>query len=258
MRDLASSAHPTFENGFSTSEVRTTHLLRGSVNGPCTRPHRRPRTLTGSGVTHSGIIKNRKVRHSHAQTNSRGGQCGFLPVSSGRSCGPGTVVVDGLAGARARAVLGAHAGARRDTARRGADRADPGFRAFRRGGLRDTGTGRRTRASGCRRGVSLRPQPHVCGGTGVHRRSGVTPGPVRFAAVRGGRLACRRGVRALLRGTHPYTPLWRGLRGLPARGASLVASPASLGTRRAQQTRRRVMHTPTTVIRLGAEIEKTR
>src|SRR5918997_1068044 len=194
MRDLASSAHPTFENGFSTIEVRTTHLLRGSVNGPCTRPHRRPRTLTGSGVTHSGIIMNRKVRHSHAQTNSRGGQRGFLPVSSGRSCGPGTVVVDGLAGARARAVLGAHAG----------------------------------------------------------------PGRVRSAAVRGGRLACRRGVRALLRGTHPYTPLWRGLRGLPARGASLVASPAYLGTRRAQQTRRRVMHTPTTVIRLGAETEKTR
>src|SRR5918998_4467250 len=99
----------------------------------------------------------RKVRRSHAQTNSGGGQRVVLLGGSGGGGGPDPVVVDTLAGARAPAVLGTHAGARGVIDRRGADRAGSGVRAFRRGGLRDTGTGRRARASGRRRGVSLCP-----------------------------------------------------------------------------------------------------
>src|SRR5918998_5673243 len=92
------------------------------------------------------ISMDRKVRRSYAQTNSRGGQRSVLPLSSGRGCGPDPVDMDALAGARARAVLGAHAGARRGSARRRTDRAGWGVRAFRRGRLRDTSTGRRARA----------------------------------------------------------------------------------------------------------------
>src|SRR5215210_6363697 len=98
--------------GTGLCEVRRVPLLRASVNRVCTRRHLRLRTLVGSGVAHSGILKNRKVRHSYAQTNSRGGQLSVLPGGSGRGCGPDTVVVDTLAGARTLAVLGAHASAR--------------------------------------------------------------------------------------------------------------------------------------------------
>ena len=48
------------------------------------------------------------------------------------------MVVDGLAGARASAVLGTRACVRGDTARRGTDRAGWVVRAFRCGRLRDT------------------------------------------------------------------------------------------------------------------------
>src|SRR5829696_9718984 len=179
-------------------EVLRILLLRASVNRVCTRRHLRLRTLVGSGVAHSGILKNRKVRHSYAQTNSRGGQRSVLPGGSGRGCGPDTVVVDTLAGARTLAVLGAHASARGDTARRRTYRADSGVRAFRHGGPRDTGTDRRARASGRRRGVPLRPQPYVCRRTGGHRRPGVALGPARSAAVRRSSVAARRGVRPLV------------------------------------------------------------
>jgi hypothetical protein len=182
-------------------------------------------------MRHGTILMDRKVSRSHAQTNSRGGQRGVLPLSSGRGCWPDPVGMDALAGARARAVLGAHAGARRGSARRGSDRAGWGVRAFRRGRLRDTGTGRRARASGRRRGVSICPQPHVRGGAGGHRRSGAHLGPARTATVRLCRLAGRCGVCPLLRGTHPHPTLWRGLRGLPACGACLVASPVRSGGR---------------------------
>jgi hypothetical protein len=124
-------------------------------------------------------------------------------------------------------------------------------------GLRDTGAGCRARASGRRRGVSLRPQPHVRGGTGGPCWSGAALGLARSAAVRRGRLAGRRGVRALVRGTHPHPPLRRGLRSLPARSACLVAPPASMGTRRAWRTRRRVMRLPTTVTSCSASRRQT-
>jgi hypothetical protein len=78
-------------------------------------------------------------------------------------------------------------------------------------------TGRRSRASGRRRSVSLRAQPDVRSGTGVYRRPGVALGPTRTAAVRWRRLAGRRGVRPLLRGTYPHPAFRRGLRDLPAR-----------------------------------------
>jgi hypothetical protein len=70
-----------------------------------------------------------------------------------------------------------------------------------------TGAGRRARASGRRRGVSLRSQPHVRGGTDGHRRPVVAPGQARISAVRWRRLGSRSDVRAVLRGTHP-TPTW--------------------------------------------------
>src|SRR5215208_6209308 len=98
----------------------------------------------------------RKVSRSRAQTDSRGGQRGVLLGGSGRGRGLDPVFVDALAGARASAVLGARAGAWGVSARRGTDGAGSGVRALRRGGLRDTGTGGRARASGRRRGVSLR------------------------------------------------------------------------------------------------------
>src|SRR5829696_4937345 len=218
-------------------EVLRILLLRASVNRVCTRRHLRLRTLVGSGVAHSGILKNRKVRHSYAQTNSRGRQRNVLPGGSGRGHGPDPVVVDRLAGTRALALLGAYASARSDTARCRTYHADSGVRAFRHGGPRDTGTDRRARASGRRRGVSLRPQPHVCRRTGGHRWAGVTLGLARSATVRCGGLAGRRGVRSLVRGTHPHPPVRRGLRGLPERGARLVATPASLETQRARRTR---------------------
>src|ERR671910_1746040 len=93
------------------AEVQRIHLLRASVNRTRMRLHCRPRTFAGSGVAHSGILKNRKGRHSHAQSNSRDGQRGVLPISSGRGCGPDPVVVHTLAGTRAHALLGAHASA---------------------------------------------------------------------------------------------------------------------------------------------------
>ena len=108
-------------------------------------------------------------------------------------------------------------------------------------------TGRRTRASGRRRSVSLRAQPDVRSGTGVYRRPGVALGPTRTAAVRWRRLAGRRGVRPLLRGTYPHPAFRRGLRDLPARGARLVASPSSLETQRAQRTRVEVMRSQATL-----------
>src|SRR5215204_3600211 len=81
------------------------------------------------------------MRRSTAAVGSgRGGQRSVFSVGSGCGWGPNPVVVDGrLAGARTPAVLGAGAGARRDTARRGTDRAGSGVRAIRRGGLRDAG-----------------------------------------------------------------------------------------------------------------------
>jgi DNA-binding SARP family transcriptional activator len=57
------------------------------------------------------------------------------------------------------------------------------------------------------------------------------------AAVRRSHLADRRSVRPLLRGTHPHSPVRRGLRSLPACSARLVAPPAPLETRRAQRTK---------------------
>src|SRR5215217_5514842 len=163
-------------------------------------------------VAHSGILFGGKVRHSHAQINGGGGHHSVFCVSSGCGWGPDPVVVDKrLAGARTPAVLDAGAGARRGTARRGPDRAGSGVRAFRRGGLRDTSTGRRTRASGRRRGVSLRSQPHVRGGTGGHRWPVVSLGLARITTVRRRRLGGRSGVRAVLRGTHPRAPLRGGL-----------------------------------------------
>src|SRR5215207_1725486 len=57
----------------------------------------------------------------------------------------------------------------------------------------------------------------------------------RKAAVCWRRLAGRRGVRPLLRGTYPHSAFRRGVRCIPARGASLVASPASLESRRARR-----------------------
>src|SRR5215217_6893438 len=161
-------------------------------------------------VAHSGILFGGKVRHSHAQINGGGGHHSVFCVSSGGGGGPDPVVVDKrLAGARTPVVLGAGAGARRGTARRGPDRAGSGVRTFRRGGLRDTGTGRRTRASGHRRGVSLRAQPHVRGSTGGHRWPVVSLGPARLTTVRRCHLGGRSGVRPLLRGTHPHASLRR-------------------------------------------------
>ncbi len=74
----------------------------------------------------NGSSMDRKGSRSHAQIYSRGGQRGVLLGGSGRDHGPDPVVVDVLAGARAPALLGAHAGARRATARRGTDRAGSG------------------------------------------------------------------------------------------------------------------------------------
>src|SRR5215207_8998060 len=44
---------------------------------------------------------------------------------------------------------------------------------------------------------------------------------------------------------HPHPPVRRGLRGLPTRGARLVAPPAPLETQRARRTRRTVTRLPT-------------
>src|SRR5215208_7365667 len=95
---------------------------------------------------------NRKARCDHAQTISRSRQRGVLPGGSGHRSGPDTLVVDGLAAARSRAaVLGTYTCARGDTARRRIDRAGSGVCTFRGGRPRDTGTDRRTRATGRRR-----------------------------------------------------------------------------------------------------------
>src|SRR5215208_455464 len=117
----------------------------------------RPRQSSRPEVARSGILFDGKARYSYAQIDGGGGQRGVFSSSSGGGRGPDPVVVDGrLAGARTPAVLGAGAGARRGTVRRWPDRAGSGVRAFRRGGFRYTGAGRRTRASGRRRGISLR------------------------------------------------------------------------------------------------------
>src|ERR671921_1655263 len=211
--------------------LRRIYFPRTPVNGACMRLHCRARQTSRPEVANSGILFEGKVRHSHAQINGGGGQRSVFCVSSGGGGGPDPVVVDGSwAGARTPAVLGAGTGARRGTAPRGPDRAGSGVRAFRRGGLRDTSTGRRTRASGRRRGVSLRSQSHVRGATGDHRWPVVAFGPARITTVRRCHLGGRSGVRAVLRGTHPHAPLRGGLRGLPARSPCLVAPPASLGT----------------------------
>src|SRR5215204_4273995 len=103
------------------------------ANRACIRLHCRPCQTSRPEVAHSGILVDGKVRHSHAQINSGGGQRSVFSVSSGCGCGTDPVVVDGrLASAPTPTVLGAGASARSDTARRGTDRAGWGVRAFRR------------------------------------------------------------------------------------------------------------------------------
>src|SRR5215213_8559942 len=139
---------------------RSTHAV-----GPTGLVRDRPadRELGWAESASLGYAGEWEVRRDNAQIYGRGGQRAVLLVGPWRGRGPHPVGADALAGARAPAVLGARAGARRGGASRGTDRAGRGVRALRGRGPRDAGTPRRARASGRRWGLPPRPQPDVRG-----------------------------------------------------------------------------------------------
>src|SRR6266542_2108985 len=94
--------------------------------------------------------------------------------------------------------------------------------------VRQPRTGRPDPAPGHRRALPLRPQPHVPGGRGHHRRAGAGTWPARPPAVRRGRRRRYGRVRPWVRGADPAPPVRRAVPGLPACRASLVATPPPL------------------------------
>jgi hypothetical protein len=220
-------------------DLRKIWFLGTRVNRACTLPHRRPRTFAGSGVAHSGILMNRKVSRSQAQTNSRGGQRGVLPLGSGRGCGPeipwvwtrwqarepvpywvpmrvlgGVVLLAGLI-----ALVGA-------------------FVRFVVEGLGTPAPVAAPERLGRLRGVSTCPQPHVGGGTGGHssvRGSSWAGSECYCKSVPPGLVVAARSC-ASTRNRHSPEGLGRGLRGLPPGVRCLPGCPACVPANPASST----------------------
>ena len=170
--------------------------------------------------------RDRDERSSYAaEASKRSGKLLFFLVVPGTVAG---LIPWLLTGWRSGHALATDPRRGRPAARRRRGGPPPRVSPVRRRRRRHAGADRTHEAPRRRRPLPLRSQPDVPRGRGDDRGTGARTRPARAACVRRGIRRHRLRLRTTVRGAHAAPAVRRAVRGVPARGAGLVASAPSL------------------------------